>query len=78
MVTSAEITAADFLQLPDDQDYVLLDLRHPDEITRPAPEKNLVNIPLEKLADNLEKLIATKIFTYSVDQAAAPQQATPT
>ncbi len=39
LVTSAEITAADFLQLPDDNDYILLDLRHPDEITRPAPEK---------------------------------------
>ena len=44
LVTSAEITAADFLQLSDDNDYILLDLRHPDEITRPAPEKNLVNI----------------------------------
>ena len=60
LVTSAEITAADFLQLPDDNDYILLDLRHPDEITRPAPEKNLVNIPLEKLADNLERIDSDK------------------
>lgn len=30
-------------------DYILLDVRHPDEITRPAPEKNLVNIPFEDL-----------------------------
>lgn len=41
------IPADDFLSKEDD--YILLDVRHPDEITRPAPEKNLLNIPLEYL-----------------------------
>lgn len=58
LVTSAEISAEDFLKLNDD--HVLLDLRHPDEITRPAPGKNAVNIPLEQLADNLNRLTANK------------------
>jgi rhodanese-related sulfurtransferase len=46
--TTDTIAAADFLNK--DGDYILLDVRHPDEITKPAPEKNLVNIPLEYLA----------------------------
>lgn len=54
LVTIDTISAADFLVLSGD--YTLLDLRHPDEITRPAPEENLVNIPLEDLADNLDQL----------------------
>lgn len=58
LVTSSEITAEDFLQL--DGNYTLLDLRHPDEITRPAPKKNLVNIPLENLADNLDQIDSDK------------------
>lgn len=48
------ISAKDFLTK--EEDYVLLDVRHPDEITRPAPEKNLVNIPLEDLPNELESL----------------------
>lgn len=42
------IAAEEFLNK--ENDYILLDVRHPDEITRPAPEKNLLNIPLEYLA----------------------------
>lgn len=54
LVTSDTISAMDFLNLSGD--YTLLDLRHPNEITRPAPGENLVNIPLEDLADNLNQL----------------------
>lgn len=54
LVTTDTIKADDFLTL--DTDYVLLDLRHPDEITRPAPKKNLVNISLETLPENLDQL----------------------
>lgn len=43
------IPADEFLNKEDD--YILLDVRHPDEITRPAPEKKLLNIPLEYLPD---------------------------
>lgn len=60
LVTSSEITAEDFLELDDDKDYILLDLRHPDEITRPAPEKNLVNMPLENLADRIDQIDPNK------------------
>lgn len=56
------ISAADFLQK--DHDFILLDVRHPEEITRIAPKKNLNNIPLEHLSDNLERLDSTKeIYT---------------
>lgn len=56
------ILAADFLN--QSADYILLDVRHPDEITRPAPEKNLVNIPFEDLANNYQSLSTSKqIFT---------------
>lgn len=48
------IPAADFMAL--EGDYRLLDLRHPDEITRPAPEKHLVNIPIEELPENYSQL----------------------
>lgn len=37
-------------------DFSLLDVRHPDEITRPAPERNLVNIPLEELSREYQQL----------------------
>lgn len=51
-----------FMALEDD--YVLLDVRHPDEITRIAPEKNLVNIPLEMLGQVHDKLDKnTPIYT---------------
>ena len=45
--TLETISVDKFLNKEDD--YILLDVRHPDEITRPAPEKNLVNIPFEDL-----------------------------
>lgn len=45
--TTKTIPAEEFLQK--EGNYLLLDVRHPDEITRPAPEKNLVNIPFEDL-----------------------------
>ncbi|MBG9983650.1 rhodanese-like domain-containing protein [Aerococcaceae bacterium DSM 111022] len=46
LVESKTISAADFLALPGG-DYILLDVRHPGEITRPAPEKALLSLPLE-------------------------------
>ncbi|MGP6140671.1 rhodanese-like domain-containing protein [Jeotgalibaca sp. A127] len=55
---SDTITAADFLKK--ESDFILLDVRHPDEITRPAPEKNLVNIALEDLAANYQDLAKNK------------------
>ncbi len=52
----------DFLSKEDD--YILLDVRHPDEITRLAPEKNLVNIPFEKLITDYHSLDSSKeIYT---------------
>lgn len=48
------IPAEDFLNKEDE--FILLDVRHPDEITRPAPEKNLVNIPFEDLVNQYETL----------------------
>ena len=56
------ISAGDFLNKSND--FILLDVRHPDEITRPAPEKNLVNIPFEELVDNYQSLDTSKqIYT---------------
>ena len=54
------ISAGDFLNKSDD--FILLDVRHPDEITRPAPEKNLVNIPFEELVDNYQSLDTSKLI----------------
>lgn len=48
------ISVEEFMDL--EEDYLLLDLRHPNEITRPAPEKNGINIPLEELVENSGKL----------------------
>lgn len=60
--TTATIPAAEFLN--HEEDYILLDVRHPDEITRPAPEKNLVTIPFENLLDDYADLDSSKdIFT---------------
>ena len=61
----ATIPADDFLEMVnEDGDYTLLDLRHPDEITRPAPEANLVNIPLENLSSDYSTLDADRtIYT---------------
>lgn len=51
------ISATDFLK---EEDFILLDVRHPDEITRPAPEKNLVNIPFDELITAYQTLDSTK------------------
>lgn len=60
--TTATIPAAAFLEKEDD--YILLDVRHPDEITRPAPEKNLVNIPFKDLLHDHASLDSSKdIYT---------------
>ncbi|MGO1931627.1 MAG: rhodanese-like domain-containing protein [Ruoffia tabacinasalis] len=60
--TTETIPAEDFLNKSDD--FILLDVRHPDEITRPAPEKNLVNIPFEDLVNDYQSLDTSKqIFT---------------
>ena len=60
--TTQTIPAEDFLNKSDD--FILLDVRHPDEITRPAPEKNLVNIPFEDLVNDYQSLDTSKqIFT---------------
>lgn len=48
------ISAEDFLNL--DSPYILLDVRHPDEITRPAPKKNLTNVPFENLPNKYDSL----------------------
>lgn len=56
------ISVENFFKSTDD--YILLDLRNPSEITRPAPEKNLVNIPLEDLHSNYYQLDKSKdIYT---------------
>ena len=60
--TTGTIPAEEFLNQSDD--FILLDVRHLDEITRPAPEKNLVNIPFEDLVNDFESLDTNKqIFT---------------
>lgn len=60
--TSKSVSPKDFFE--NNEDYILLDVRHPDEITRPAPEKNLVNIPLEDLTNQLDQLDQSKeIYT---------------
>lgn len=60
--TTGTIPAEEFLNQSDD--FILLDVRHLDEITRPAPEKNLVNIPFEDLVNDYESLDTNKqIFT---------------
>lgn len=60
--TIVTISPKEFLE--NEEDYILLDVRHPDEITRPAPEKNLVNIPLKDLGTHLDDLDQSKdIYT---------------
>ena len=54
------ISPEDFFKL--DGDYSLLDLRDPQEITRPAPEKHLLNIPTPQLAGRLNELDPDKII----------------
>ena len=48
--TLATIRVDDFMNLPS-KTYQLLDVRHPDEITRPAPPENLISIPLQTLIE---------------------------
>lgn len=58
---TATISAAEFLTK---EDFILLDVRNPAEITRPAPEKNLVTIPFEALVSRKEELDKNKtIYT---------------
>lgn len=60
--TTKTISAEEFLNKLDD--FILLDVRHPDEITRPAPERNLVNIPFEDLITEHPNLNSNKtIYT---------------
>lgn len=62
-VQSETISAKDFLALEGD-DYLLLDVRHPSEITRIAPDKQLLSIPLQSF--NLQQpalLSDRKIYT---------------
>lgn len=55
------ISAEEFLE---EDDFILLDVRHPDNITRSAPQMNLVNIPFKDLAHDYTKLDPTKpIYT---------------
>lgn len=55
------ISVEDFLK---EEDFILLDVRHPDEITRPAPEKNLVNIPFDELVTAYKALDnSKKVYT---------------
>lgn len=56
--TSHTVSAESFLK--QSEDYILLDVRHPNEITRPAPEKNLVNIAFEHLPNDLSKIDINK------------------
>lgn len=61
------ISAEDFLAIDCEDTNVpfsLLDLRSPAEITRPAPDKHLTNIPLEELAQHFQQLDPAKtIYT---------------
>lgn len=52
---SQTISVDKFFHQTDDS-YQLLDVRHPDEITRPAPKKNLISIPLQSLRHHLQTL----------------------
>lgn len=62
LVPSNTISGEEFIKL--ENNYILLDVRHPEEITRPAPEKNLVTIPLEMLPESLAQLDkSTPIYT---------------
>ena len=54
LIELATISPEEFLTL--DENYILLDLRDPQEITRPAPEKNLLNIPTPQLANRINEL----------------------
>lgn len=59
---SKTASAESFLKQTDD--FILLDVRNPKEITRPAPKKNLVNIALEDLPNAYPKLDSNKtIYT---------------
>ncbi len=59
LVTLDTATASKLLDQKE-EDYILLDVRNADEITRPAPEKNLITIPLEELPAKLKELETDK------------------
>lgn len=62
LVKTETIPAHDFLA--NEADYILLDVRDQGNVTKPAPEKNLVTISLENLADEYAKLDPKKeIYT---------------
>ncbi len=63
LATSEMIDAKTFLNKADD-DFILLDVRNQAEVTRPAPEKNLVKIAIDDLPNALDQLDASKeIYT---------------
>lgn len=51
----ATLPAKEFLRLPPEEKFILLDVRTPSEITRPAPEANLVNLPIGTLVNQTDK-----------------------
>lgn len=62
LIQLATISPEAFFDL--DGDYILLDLRDHQEITRPAPEKHLLNIPTPQLANRINELDPDKtIYT---------------
>lgn len=62
LVTTGTISAEAFSEKT--ENFILLDVRQPAEITRPAPELNLVNIPFEDLIDKYQTLDTSKeIYT---------------
>lgn len=56
--TSRTISAKAFLN-KEDENYILLDVRNQTEVTRPAPEKNLVTIFIDDLPTELNQLDQT-------------------
>lgn len=63
LVTLDTLAVEDFMALNTD-DYQLLDVRTTEEITRQAPTKNLVHLPLADLAQNVDQLDPnTMIYT---------------
>lgn len=61
--TTTTISVQEFFDLQDSP-YQLLDVRHPSEITRPAPTKHLVSIPLQGLKDEIDQLqVESPVYT---------------
>lgn len=61
--TAPTISVQKYFEKTDD--YVLLDVRQPGEITREAPKKNLVHIPLKSLAEDYN-IIDKKAIVYTL------------